>query len=89
MRCVGIDQVFDRVAEQLADGRPFLVGSRPSAADIAFASLAAPVLAPTGYGARLPSESDLPSEAAAGIRAYREHPAGKWALRFYDEHRKS
>ncbi|HSN97132.1 MAG TPA: glutathione S-transferase family protein [Candidatus Nanopelagicales bacterium] len=84
-----IDQVFDRIAERLSDGRPFLVGARPSAADFTFASLAAPVLAPPGYGARLPSDEDMPPEAAAGLRAYREHPAGKWAMRFYEEHRAS
>lgn len=82
-----VDEVFAKIAERVADGRRFLVGARPSAADLAFASLAAPVLLPPRYGAPLPPLEVLPSEAAEPMRRWREHPAGQWALRFYEEHR--
>jgi glutathione S-transferase len=83
-----IDVAFEKVAALLADGRPFLVGARPSAADLTFASLAAPVVAPPQYGAELPSPEDLPPEATERIRAWQQHPAGQFALRIYREHRR-
>ncbi|EYF04166.1 glutathione S-transferase family protein [Chondromyces apiculatus] len=79
--------IFDQVGEKLADGRPFLVGQRLSAADITFASLAAPLLLPARFGARLPPVTALPPEAASLIHEFRAHPAGAWALRIYEQHR--
>ena len=40
------------MAEMLADGRPFLLGDRFTAADLTFAALAAPVVLPPRYGVR-------------------------------------
>lgn len=85
---VRVDTAFDRVADTLKDGRPFLVGSRFSAADLTFASLAGPILLPPEYGAALPSIHDLPSEAVAKIRVWQAHPAGQFALKIYREHRR-
>jgi len=82
-----IDAVFAKVEEKLADGRPFLVGARLSAADITFASLAAPVILPLRYGARLPRLDRLPPVAATKIRAWQEHPAGQFVERLYRAHR--
>ncbi|AKT38578.1 glutathione S-transferase family protein [Chondromyces crocatus] len=82
-----IGTTFARVGERLLDGRPFLVGTRLSAADLTFASLAAPVLFPSRYGARLPSVDALPSELRARVQAWREHPAGRWALGIYEQYR--
>jgi glutathione S-transferase len=82
-----IDEVFAKVGGIIADGRPFLSGSRLSAADLTFASLAAPVLLPPTYGAPLPRPQDLPAEAATLIEAWQAHPAGQFALRLYREHR--
>jgi glutathione S-transferase len=79
--------VFDKVGERLADGRRFLVGDAFSAADLAFAALAAAVIIPPRYGIRLPPPEALPEPFAAEVRAMREHPAGRFALRLYDEER--
>lgn len=83
-----IKEVFTEVDKKLADGRRFLVGDRLSAADITFASLAAVVLLPEQYAATLPKLEDLPEEARVHIRAWREHPAGEFALRMFREHRR-
>jgi glutathione S-transferase len=83
-----VQAAFDKVAGLLADGRPFLVGARLSAADVSFASLAAPVIAPPEYGGPLPPLADFPREAVDGIMAFRDHPAGRFALRVYREHRR-
>jgi glutathione S-transferase len=82
-----VDQVFDRVGFLLQDGRRFLVGNNFSAADLTFASLAAAVLVPEQYGVKLPYLDELPAEMAEQIKIWRNHPAGKFALRMYEEFR--
>ncbi len=74
---------FDAVAGLLADGRPYLCGERFSAADLAFAALSAPVLAPPGYGVELPALGELDPRTVDLIRRAREHPAGRFALAMY------
>jgi glutathione S-transferase len=81
--------VFDSVAERLGDGRPYLCGERFGAADLTFASLAAPVLMPSEYGVPLPQPEELPAAMAATVRELREHPAGAHALRMFREERRS
>lgn len=83
-----IDDVFATVGKKLADGRQFLVGDGLSAADITFASLAAVVVLPEQYAATLPKLEDLPADAQVHIRAWREHPAGQFALRVFRDHRR-
>ena len=82
-----VERIFADVEARLDGGRRFLVGDRLSAADITFAALSVPVLAPPE--ARLPVDetSDLPPAMAATIRRLRRHPAGAFALRVYREHR--
>jgi len=82
-----VDRIYTAVEERLADGRRYLVGGRFSAADIAFASLSAPVLGPEGYGSALPALEELPAEMARVIRAFRDRPAGRYALRLFREDR--
>jgi glutathione S-transferase len=79
---------FDAVAERLSDGRPYLCGERFSAADLTFASLAAPMLMPPEYGVPLPQPEELPAAMAATVRELREHPAGAYALRMFREERR-
>lgn len=79
--------VFDEVGERLADGRHYLVGDSFTAADLTFAALAASVLVPSGYGVPLPGVEVLPEPFAAEVRELREHPAGRFALRLYDQER--
>jgi glutathione S-transferase len=82
-----VRQQFDEVAARLDDGRPYLCGDEFSAADLAFAALSAAVLVPERYGIPLPQPSELPEPFAGEVRALREHPAGRFALRLYDQER--
>jgi glutathione S-transferase len=76
---------FDWVAEQLADGRPYLLGERFSAADLTFAALAAPVVLPPVYGVTLPTLERLDAATAALVERGRAHPAGAFALRLCEQ----
>jgi glutathione S-transferase len=81
---------FERVSERLADGRPFLLGDRFSAADLSFAALAsiALMIGPEeGYGAWLTSRSQLPAEFCELADSLRATAAGKLVLRLFAEER--
>ena len=78
---------LDFVGERLADGRPFLCGDSFTAADLTFAALAAPVIAPVQYGTPLPQPDALAPATAALIERARDHPAGRFATRMFAEHR--
>jgi glutathione S-transferase len=82
-----VDDVFDDIGERLGDGRRFLLGDRFTAADLAFAALAAPMLLPARYGSPLPPPEAMPESAAREVRRLRDHPAGVFAERLYDEER--
>jgi glutathione S-transferase len=84
---VEVQAVFDSVAERLGDGRPYLCGDRFSAADLTFASLAAPLLMPPQYGVPLPQPDELPAAMATKVREFRAHPAGAFALKMFIEER--
>ena len=47
----------------------------------------APVLVPPRYGVTLPQPVELPPEMAAAVLAFRDHPAGAFALRLFREER--
>lgn len=78
-----IDGVFAKVAELLADGRPYLTGERFTAADLTFAALAAIVLAPPEYGFPLPPLSESPPAYQSDVAHYRDLPGGEYALKLY------
>lgn len=78
---------FDFVAGALSQGGPYLSGRRFGAADLTFAALAAPVIAPPQYGIPLPQPDVLRPETADLVRRFRDHPAGRHALRMFAEHR--
>jgi glutathione S-transferase len=82
-----VDEEFDAVAELLADGRRHLTGDRFSAADLAFAALAAPCVVPVNYGTPLPQPAEMTPGMAAQVERWRAHPAGQYALRMFDEER--
>ena len=82
-----VEETFDRVAARLSDGRPYLCGDRFSATDLTFAALAAAVLVPPEYGVPLPQPEELPEPMAARVTAWREHPAGAFALRMFAQER--
>jgi glutathione S-transferase len=79
-------EVFDAVAARL-DGREFLVGDRFSRADLSFAALASPVLLPDRFGVPLPGIDELPEEWAHDVTLLRNHAAGAFAMRMFEEHR--
>jgi glutathione S-transferase len=83
-----VQEVFDGVAERLADGRRFLAGDGFSAADLTFAALSASVLVPEGYGVPLPPPQLLPEPMRTRVLEFRDHPAGRFALRMYAEERR-
>ena len=78
---------FDAVAGRLSDGRSYLCGNRFTAADLTFACLSAPVIAPPGYGIVLPQPEEMPAAAGAMIREFGEQPAGAFALELYRNER--
>jgi glutathione S-transferase len=84
-----VRSIFDDVAARLADGRPFLLGDRFGIADIAFASLASPLLLPDQHPVRARARTALsvPPALEAEVAGFRETPAGKYALRMYREKR--
>ncbi len=79
---------LDHVAELLADGRPYLCGERFGAADLTFAALSASVVVPPAYGVPLPQPDVLAPHMAALVERAREHPAGRYALALFAEHRR-
>ncbi len=77
--------MFAEIGRRIADGRRYLVGDRLSAADVAFAALAAPVVAPARYGGPLPPRRAWPADYARYVDTMRATPAGRFALALYDE----
>jgi glutathione S-transferase len=79
---------LDGVNQRLADGRTYLMGDRFGAADITFASLAAPAVCPRGYAVPLPSLEELPAATEKFVRSVRDTPAGAFCLRMYRDERR-
>ena len=78
---------FDAISARLRDGRPFLLGDRFSAADIAFACLASPAVLPPQYSAWLPPLDAFSEPVRARTLAFRDTPAGAFILRLFREER--
>ena len=70
------------------NGGPYLVGDRFTAADLTFAALCAPLVAPPEYGVGLPDMDELPDAFRCTVHAWRETPSGATALRIYRDHRR-
>jgi glutathione S-transferase len=78
-----VRSMFDTVGERLRDGRPFLLGDRFGALDIAFASFAAPMVLPPEHPKVRVTLESIAAPLAEEIRTLRLHPAGLFALRLY------
>ncbi|MEO1338599.1 MAG: glutathione S-transferase C-terminal domain-containing protein, partial [Myxococcota bacterium] len=84
-----IRKEFDLAAERL-QRTPYLAGDRFSAADLTFATMAAPVVCvqpEEGYHAVLPRIEALDEPSRALVTEMRDHPAGQFALRMFREER--
>ncbi len=79
---------LDHVAELLCDGRPYLCGERFGAADLTFAALSASITVPPVYGVPLPQPDVLSPGMSALVRRARAHPAGRYALELFTDHRR-
>jgi glutathione S-transferase len=79
---------LDFVAERLAAGNGYLCGKRFGAADLTFAALSAAVTVPPVYGVSLPQPDVLAPSTAALVNRARAHPAGRFALTLFAEHRR-
>lgn len=86
--------MFKDMSERLSDGRPYLVAgtTSPTAADLTFAALAAPVICPDGYGGAagfyMPKkEAMYPPTSAAAVHALAATPAGQHVVKMYAKFR--
>jgi glutathione S-transferase len=78
---------FEEISRRLADGRPYLMGDRFGALDIAFASFCSPLLAPPEHPIRKMTQAEFPEALNAEGRAHADTPAARFALRMYQQHR--
>lgn len=84
-----IEQLFGTLSERLRDGRRYLCGDAFSAADLTFAALAAPILAPPEQLHQKLQLAELPPSLRAVAERFRETPAGQLGLRLYREERRA
>ena len=82
-----VDETFERVADRLSDGRPYLTGDRFTALDLTFAALGAPLVLPENYGIPLPGPDELPAGPRTEVERLRTHRAGRHILAMYAAHR--
>ncbi len=82
-----IETVFNEINALLKDGRPYLLGDKLSIADICFAAMAGPLLAPQRYGSPLPDQFRIPEAMRIFSNEMKSTPAGQFALKIYREHR--
>jgi cytochrome P450/glutathione S-transferase len=82
-----IEHTLTRVESMLADGRPFLMGERFTAPDLALAALASPILLPEELSDRMPALNELPPRMRVAVECWRARPAGKFVLHLYAQYR--
>jgi len=75
------------VSKRLADGRPYLTGDRFTAADLTFAALAAPVLAPPAFARYVGALDRAPAGFRDMVAGHRTTSAGAFVMRVYQRDR--
>jgi glutathione S-transferase len=83
--------LFDEIGLRVR-GRRYLVGDTFTAADLAFACMAAPALLPSqaeGYAAWFPPIDEVPRAIGDLVRELRASEAGVYALRMFAEERRA
>ncbi|AFZ02173.1 glutathione S-transferase family protein [Calothrix sp. PCC 6303] len=84
---IQIQEIFEKVAQILSDGRQYLVGDKFSIADLTFASLSAPMIQAAEYPKSIHEKQNLPAKMLLEIKQMQETTAGKFALRLYKNER--
>lgn len=83
-----MEEGFSALEDIIAnDASAFLVGDRLTLADIAGASLLAPVVAPPGSPWDFINRDDLPPALRQELARLRDRPAGQWVLYQYQHNR--
>jgi glutathione S-transferase len=83
-----IESMFKEVDDVLADGRPYICGSKFTAADLTFAALGGPMVAPPQSGTWSVPLNECPSELATTMRRLQVTPAGQFILKTYETKRR-
>lgn len=79
-----ITAAFDLVEAELARrGTTFLGGESPSAIDVIFSALVAPLVLPAGYGSPLPDLDALPPALRTHVEGWRGRGGGQLVLETY------
>jgi glutathione S-transferase len=81
--------VFEEISQRLSDGRPYLMGDRFGAVDIAFASFCAPLIPAPEHPVHGAHASMLPAGMQREVEPLLDTPAARFALRMYREHRRA
>jgi glutathione S-transferase len=82
-----LTSLWDRFDGWLADGRPYLVGDRFTAADLTLAALGAPAVAAPEYGGQLIPLERRPAAVRAQTERLRATAIGQLILRLYRDER--
>ena len=81
-------KAMGQISAWLAEGRRYLVGDRFTAADLAVAALAAPLVHAPQYGGAMPPFDALPAGMRADIERLRTGRAGAYVLELYARERR-
>ena len=86
-RLAYIKTIFKKIDDLLSDGRKYLTGNKLTLADIAFASVSAPLIVPDEFGGVVAEMDGAPDELRKAISELRTTAAGQFVLRVYHEDR--
>ncbi len=84
---IEIKKILAKAEELLGDGRKYLTGDKMTAADIAFASIMAPLLIPDEFGGSIVKINEISEELRQEVYDLRATVAGQFVLGIYIEDR--